>query len=67
MQGDGIDRITARALVDAGYMPLAQYIRLFGGDHEAPTTVPSLDDMDTHPSPQKTSIFSHLLDILHLH
>ena len=25
-----IDRVTARALTDAGYMPLSEYIRMFG-------------------------------------
>ena len=32
-----MDRATARALTEAGYMPLAEYIRAFGG---APVEIP---------------------------
>lgn len=40
-----IDRSSARALVDAGYMPLSHYIELFGPEHmlhevDSPSTVP---------------------------
>lgn len=30
MTNPKLDRETARALVDAGYMPMAEYVRLFG-------------------------------------
>jgi hypothetical protein len=40
-----IDRASARALVDAGYMPLSHYIEMFGPELmlrkvASPTTVP---------------------------
>jgi hypothetical protein len=45
-----LDRITARALVEAGYMPLAHYIELFGdevrreGEHtDSPSTAPETE------------------------
>jgi hypothetical protein len=33
-----IDRVTARALTEAGYMPLSEYTRTFGDDMVAETT-----------------------------
>jgi hypothetical protein len=36
MQVEELDRATARALVEAGYMPLARYIELFGSDNDEP-------------------------------
>lgn len=41
----GLDRQTARALTEAGYMPLADYIEAFG--HDETTLVPELAD-DPH-------------------
>ena len=40
-----LDRTTAQALVDAGYMPLSAYVEMFGAtaDHDAPL-VPALED-----------------------
>jgi hypothetical protein len=38
-----IDRSTARALVDAGYMPLSEYVALFGDTVTAPDIVPSIE------------------------
>ncbi|MDN4982353.1 hypothetical protein KUL72_20055 [Bradyrhizobium arachidis] len=38
-----IDRTSARALVEAGYMPLSEYVRLFGETDTAPDIVPSVD------------------------
>jgi hypothetical protein len=47
-----LDRTTAKALVEAGYMPLSVYIQLFGAtaEHEldAPL-VPDLKDDQTDP------------------
>jgi hypothetical protein len=47
-----LDRTTARALVDAGYMPLSVYIEMFGATAEqnfdAPL-VPTLEDDQTDP------------------
>ena len=47
-----LDRTTARALVDAGYMPLSVYIEMFGATAEhnfdAPL-VPALENDLTHP------------------
>ena len=34
----GLDRTTALALVDAGYMPLPRYYELFGDEASAPST-----------------------------
>jgi hypothetical protein len=39
-----MDRDTARALVDGGYMPLSEYIKLFGETTIGPDLVPSLQD-----------------------
>ena len=38
-----IDRTAARAFVEAGYMPLSEYVRLFGDTVTAPDIVPSID------------------------
>ena len=40
-----LDRTTAKALVEAGYMPLSAYIEMFGAEHstEVPL-VPVLED-----------------------
>ena len=45
-----IDRCTARALVDAGFMPLSAYVEIFGHDamQDAPL-VPQMQD-DPHDS-----------------
>jgi hypothetical protein len=37
-QPNGLDRSTALALVDAGYMPLRRYYELFGDELSAPST-----------------------------
>ncbi|WP_314948310.1 hypothetical protein [Bradyrhizobium cosmicum] len=37
-----IDRNDARALVEAGYMPLSEYIKLFGETDTAPDLVPAI-------------------------
>jgi hypothetical protein len=51
-----LDRVMARALVEAGYMPLGRYIELFGKelqhehDHvDSPATAPDTDDMAPLP------------------
>jgi hypothetical protein len=53
-----LDRVTARALVEAGYMPLDHYIERFGEEvrHEAklvssPSAVP--DDHPVEPALQR--------------
>ncbi len=38
----GLDRATARALVDAGYMPLSDYVELFGGTRNDTPLVPDM-------------------------
>jgi len=37
-QPNGLDRSTALALVDAGYMPLRRYYELFGDELSVPST-----------------------------
>ncbi len=37
-----MDRATARALTEAGYMPLAEYLRRFAGEVEAVQPLPRL-------------------------
>ena len=49
---DQIDRTTARALVDAGYMPLSHYIEMFGPELqllevESPATAPESEKEKT--------------------
>jgi hypothetical protein len=67
-----LDRFTARALVDAGYMPLREYIRLFGEEveaeayHPSPGTAPDLHEME-HPQPHHRSVVSQLLELFHHH
>jgi hypothetical protein len=68
----GLDRITARALVDAGYMPIGEYIRLFGDEvmaeayHHSPNTAPDLPAlMHESPHPQHRSIVAQLLELFH--
>lgn len=66
-----MDRQTASALVDAGYMPLREYVQMFGDEVTAPETVPELDDMhakhDVHErgAPKRPSIMAHFLHLLH--
>ena len=49
-----LDRMTARALVEAGYMPLADYVERFGESYvdEAPL-VPELDALNWSKEPSK--------------
>jgi hypothetical protein len=51
-----IDRASARALVDAGYMPLSEYIKLFGDTDTAPDIVPSIDTGARDGSGQATPV-----------
>lgn len=44
MQSPELDRETARALVDAGFMPLEDYVRMFG-QPSAPPRRPVMADM----------------------
>lgn len=63
-----MDQDTARALVDAGYMPLRDYVAMFGNELTAPNTVPDLSDMHAgEHRPAQPSIISQLLDFLHHH
>jgi hypothetical protein len=41
-----LDRVTARALVEAGYMPLARYIELFGSTSTPRVDSPSIAEDD---------------------
>jgi hypothetical protein len=47
--GQALDRITARALVEAGYMPLPEYIAMFGDEiaaqdyQQSPNTAADMD------------------------
>lgn len=47
-----LDRKTARAMVEAGYMPLADYVAMFGEDH--PKTIRHVE-MEGPPPPQAIS------------
>jgi hypothetical protein len=38
-----LDRITARAMVEAGYMPLTRYIEMFGESTSERSLIPSPD------------------------
>jgi hypothetical protein len=52
-----LDRESARALVDAGYMPLADYIAVYGGETDARTPDWSLS-VSAHfsaPIPRRTA------------
>jgi hypothetical protein len=64
-----LDRTTARALVEAGYMPLAHYIEMFGedapGDRKgesrhvpSPATAPEVHD-DEPVAPRKFAGVRH--------
>ncbi len=40
-----LDRTTARALVEAGYMPLTRYLEMFGESaDDAPSIAPGIDE-----------------------
>jgi len=61
-----LDRTTARALVEAGYMPLAHYIEMFGDDGEnggehvvSPATAPEPHDHQEPPVRKKHAIAYH--------
>ena len=64
-----LDRVTARALVEAGYMPLAEYLDIFGEEiatetyHVSPSSTPAHAEREHHHPwiPQK------IMDLLHLH
>lgn len=59
-----IDRVTARALVEAGYMPLRDYIEMFGAEVSSPSTAP--DEGDLHgQEPARPSLISQFLHLLH--
>jgi hypothetical protein len=38
-----LDRATARAMVDAGFMPLSRYIQMFEADDDEPSCVDALE------------------------
>ena len=60
-----IDRVTARALVEAGYMPLRHYVELFGDEVVSPSTAPDDADLhDQHPQ-QRPSLIAQFLHLLH--
>lgn len=59
-----IDRVTARALVEAGYMPLRHYIEMFGDEVSSPSTAPDDADLHDHP-PQRPSLIAQSLHLLH--
>jgi|GEM_PF-5916823 len=44
-----LDRATARALVEAGYMPLSIYVQLFGEASAHAEDAPLVPDPDTKP------------------
>ncbi|WP_152535702.1 hypothetical protein [Bradyrhizobium sp. Ai1a-2] len=63
-----IDRVTARALVEAGYMPLSEYIAMFGDEiaaeayHSSPSTAPEMREQQPH-----RSISEKVFALLHWH
>ena len=48
-----LTRDSARALVDAGYMPLAHYIEMFGEDAPPETVSPSIVPKKRRTAPAK--------------
>jgi hypothetical protein len=65
--GRTLDRVMARALVEAGYMPLPEYIAMFGDEaeeayHQSPNTAP-----DLHCEHHQRSVSEKILEFFHLH
>ena len=46
-----LDRTTARALVEAGFMPLSVYIEMFGATAEHNFDAPLVPDLNDHTDP----------------
>jgi hypothetical protein len=56
-----LDRTSARALVDAGYMPLADYITAFGESARADDQVPQDGDVPSPPTAPSHGDHRHTL------
>jgi len=76
--GTDLDRATARALVEAGYMPLDEYVRLFGeevlaeANQQSPNNKAArgLHDLNQEPAHKtqerkRRSILPRLLGLFH--